>query len=144
MNGLIIKKRLYSYYTQLKGIKIFGFGIVKAIGFGLDIGVFILFLRLGFKPLMANISAGIVSVTFNYFVSARYIFYYKSIFLLQKFLFYLIWNAFRIVFFSFIIAQTSIMFSLFPIIPKIIVSPLPFYCDFLFMSFLMTGKVKYY
>ena len=144
MNGLIFKKRLSNYYTQLKGLKIFGFGIIHAFGLGLDIVVFILFLRLGFKPLIANIFAGIVGVTFAYFVSARYIFYYKSKFLLLKFLFYLIWNAFRIVFFSFIIAQTSIMFSLFPIIPKIIVTPLSFYCDYLFMSFLMTGKVKYY
>ena len=121
MNGLIFKKRLSNYYTQLKGLKIFGFGIIHAFGLGLDIVVFILFLRLGFKPLIANIFAGIVGVTFAYFVSARYIFYYKSKFLLLKFLFYLIWNAFRIVFFSFIIAQTSIMFSLFPIIPKIII-----------------------
>jgi putative flippase GtrA len=77
MNGLIFNKRLSNFYTQLKGIKIFGFGIVHAFGFGLDIVVFILFLRLNFIPLIANIFAGIVSVTFAYFVSARYIFYYK-------------------------------------------------------------------
>ena len=144
MNGLIFNKRLSNYFTQLKGIKIFGFGIVHAFGLGLDMVVFISFLRLDFKPLMANIFAGIVGVTFAYFVSARFIFYYKSEFLLLKFFFYLIWNAFRIVFFSYIIAQTSIFFSLYPIIPKIIVTPLSFYCDYLFMSFLMTGKIKYY
>tara|TARA_B100000315_G_C14366846_1_gene491067 strand:+ start:232 stop:666 length:435 start_codon:yes stop_codon:yes gene_type:complete len=144
MNDSIYKKRLSNYFTQLKGIKIFGFGIIHAFGFGLDIVVFISFLHLGVKPLMANIFAGIVGVTFAYFVSARYIFYYKLEFLLLKFFFYLIWNAFRIVFFSYIIAQTSILFNLFPIIPKIIVTPLSFYCDYLFMSFLMTGKIKYY
>ena len=144
MNGLIFNKRLSNYFTQLKGIKIFGFGIVHALGLGLDIIVFISFLRLGFKPLMANISAGIVGVTFAYFVSAKYVFFYKSKVLLLKFVFYLIWNAFRIVFFSYIIAQTSNFFSLYPIIPKIIVSPLSFYCDYLFMSLLMTGKIKYY
>ena len=77
MNGLIFNKRLSNYFTQLKGIKIFGFGIVHAFGLGLDLVVFISFLRLNFIPLIANISAGIVGVTFAYFVSARYIFYYK-------------------------------------------------------------------
>ena len=144
MNGLIFNKRLSNFYTQLKGIKIFGFGIVHAFGLGLDMVVFISFLHLGFTPLIANISAGIIGVTFAYFVSAKYVFFYKSKVLLLKFVFYLIWNAFRIVFFSYIIAQTSILFSLFPIIPKIIVTPLSFYCDYLFMSFLMTGKIKYY
>ena len=144
MNGLIFKKRLSNYYTQLKGLKIFGFGIIHAFGLGLDMVVFISFLHLGFRPLMANISAGIVGVTFAFFVSARYIFYYKSEFLILKFLYYLIWNAFRIVIFSYIIAQTSIIFSLSPIIPKFAITPLSFYCDYLFMSFIMTGKVRYY
>ena len=77
MNGLIFKKRLFNYYTQLKGLKIFGFGIVHAFGLGLDMVVFISFLHLGFRPLMGNISAGIVGVTFSFFVTARYIFYYN-------------------------------------------------------------------
>ena len=86
MNGLIFNKRLSNYFTQLKGIKIFGFGIVHAFGLGLDVVVFMAFLRLEIGPLIANISAGIVGVTFAYFVSARYIFYYKLEFLLLKFL----------------------------------------------------------
>ena len=90
MNGLIFNKRLSNYFTQLKGIKIFGFGIVHAFGLGLDMVVFISFLHLGFKPLIANISAGIIGVTFAYFVSAKYVFFYKSKVLLLKFVFYLI------------------------------------------------------
>ena len=144
MNHLIFRKMFSNYFIQLKAIKIFGFGIVHAFGLGIDMVVFISFLYLGYNPLMANISAGIVGVTFAYFVSARYIFYYKSHLLLLKFVGYLIWNAFRIVFFSFIIAQLTNVLNIYPIIPKIVITPLSFYSDFLFMSFIMTGKIKYY
>ena len=75
MNGLIFNKRLSNYFTQLKGIKIFGFGIVHASGLGLDLVVFISFLYLGFKPLIANISAGIIGVTFDYFYLPRTYFF---------------------------------------------------------------------
>ena len=48
MNGLALKKIFYNYFIKLKDIKIFGFGIVHAFGFGLDMVVFVSFIHLGF------------------------------------------------------------------------------------------------
>ena len=144
MIAFSMDKQLSVYFRKIKNIKLFGFGIVSVNGLGIDILIFISLISSGYIPLIANIFSSVVAVTFGYFVSARYIFFYKGHFLMLKFLSYLVWNVFRILFFSYLIAQLTIILSLYPMISKIIITPFSFYFNFLFMSFLMTGRIKYY
>ena len=141
---IFIKKSISVLFLKLNQIKIFNFGLIQMVGLALDFGIFSLFISFNSNLFISNIIAGICGVSFTYYASAKYIFYYKSKFILKTFTIYFLWNTFRIFFFSFIIFQITLLFNLTPIISKVIITAISFYCNFIFMSILMTGKLRYY
>lgn len=69
--------------------KVFGFAVVSLGGLTADFCVFLLLMRLGLAPGLANFTSAAVACSLVYFISTRRIFAYRGGFLRTLFLVYL-------------------------------------------------------
>lgn len=115
--------------------KLIGFALVSGVGLGIDFCVFVGMLHMESSIFVANIFAGGCAVTFVYFVSIRRIFAYRGGFLYGLFLAYL---GYQIVGVSLASLAVSLLAAQgFPAIAaKIMILPLTFAANYLFMSLL--------
>lgn len=121
---------------------IFRFAVVSGLGWLIDFSIFALLNSLGFPVWLANIVGATTAVLFVFFATVRKIFQYNGHYILWKLLNYIVYQIIAIVCASLLINFIALQFGMLPIIAKIIVTPLTFYANFQFMSFLTTGRLR--
>ncbi|EPB5648976.1 GtrA family protein [Citrobacter braakii] len=121
---------------------IFRFAVVSGLGWLIDFSIFVLLNSLGFPVWLANIVGATTAVLFVFFASVRKIFQYNGHYILWKLLNYIVYQIIAIICASLLIDFIALQFGMLPIIAKIIVTPLTFYANFQFMSFLTTGRLR--
>ena len=121
---------------------IFRFAVVSGLGWLIDFSIFALLNSLGFPVWLANIVGTTTAVLFVFFASVRKIFQYNGHYILWKLLNYIVYQIIAIICASLLIDFIALQFGMLPIIAKIIVTPLTFYANFQFMSFLTTGRLR--
>lgn len=121
---------------------IFRFAVVSGLGWLIDFSIFALLNSFGFPVWLANIVGATTAVLFVFFASVRKIFQYNGHYILWKLLNYIVYQIIAIVCASLLIDFIALQFGMLPIIAKIIVTPLTFYANFQFMSFLTTGRLR--
>lgn len=121
---------------------IFRFAVVSGLGWLIDFSIFALLNSLGFPVWLANIVGATTAVLFVFFASVRKIFQYNGHYILWKLLNYIVYQIIAIICASLLIDLIALQFGMLPIIAKIIVTPLTFYANFQFMSFLTTGRLR--
>ena len=121
---------------------IFRFAVVSGLGWLIDFSIFALLNSLGFPVWLANIVGATTAVLFLVFASVRKIFQYNGHYILWKLLNYIVYQIIAIICASLLIDFIALQFGMLPIIAKIIVTPLTFYANFQFMSFLTTGRLR--
>ncbi|MCZ2339372.1 MULTISPECIES: GtrA family protein [Citrobacter] len=121
---------------------IFRFAVVSGLGWLIDFSIFALLNSLGFPVWLANIVGATTAVLFVFFASVRKIFQYNGHYILWKLLNYIVYQIIAIICASLLIDFIALQFGMLPIIAKVIVTPLTFYANFQFMSFLTTGRLR--
>jgi putative flippase GtrA len=121
---------------------IFRFAVVSGLGWLIDFSIFALLNSLGFPVWLAKIVGATTAVLFVFFASVRKIFQYNGHYILWKLLNYIVYQIIAIICASLLIDFIALQFGMLPIIAKIIVTPLTFYANFQFMSFLTTGRLR--
>jgi putative flippase GtrA len=118
--------------------RIVGFAAVSGVGLAVDFAVFFLLIQAGLSPFGANAVSGACAVTFVYFASVRRIFSYRGHFLLGLFAAYLVYQVCGVTAASLLVqflAEGFVSAGL----AKILILPLTFTSNYLFMS-LLTRK----
>ena len=118
------------------------FGFVSGLGWLID---FCLFVSLGWlrAPVWAaNMVGASVAVLFVFFASVRQVFEYEGGYLVGKLIAYVVYQVIAILAASLLIDALTHWFDLAPVLSKVIVTPLTFYANFQFMSFITTGKLR--
>ncbi|MDR5855201.1 GtrA family protein [Caballeronia sp. LZ062] len=118
------------------------FGLVSGLGWLIDFCLFGALTALKAPVWMANTASATAAVLFVFFVSVRRVFQYHEHYLLGKLLCYVVYQAIAILAASFAIDLLTHRFGLAPIVSKILVTPFTFYCNFQFMSFITTGRLR--
>ena len=121
---------------------IFRFLMVSGIGWLIDFSLFFLLITVGLSPLLANAIGATVAVTFVFFRSAKVIFLYDGKYIFAKLLLYFCYQTFSIFLASCAVQGLTTWFGLYPVMAKCLVTPLTFYFNFQFMSFITTGKFR--
>ena len=118
-------------------LQILTFAIVSGVGLGLDFVIFILLVSASAEPFWANLVSGGAAVTFVYFASVRRIFSYAQRFLLPLFALYLLYQSLGVTAASWAVAEIAEHVS--PLAAKLLILPVTFSANYLFMSYL-TGS----
>lgn len=125
-------------------MKIGRFGLVSGMGWLLDFSTFLLLSWRWLQPGPANVLGALLAITFVFFASTRHVFVYEGGFVWQKFFAYLGYQLCVIALFSAAIQALSTGFGLPPGLAKVLVTPVNFYTNFLFMSVLLGGRLRFY
>lgn len=118
------------------------FGFVSGIGWLIDFCLFVLSGWLGAPVWVANMIGASVAVLFVFFASIRHVFEYEGSYMLGKLIAYVVYQAIAILSASLLISALTYWFNLAPVLAKVLVTPLTFYANFQFMSFITTGKLR--
>lgn len=118
------------------------FGFVSGIGWLIDFCLFVLLGWLGVPVWAANMVGATVAVLFVFFASVRHVFEYDGGYLVGKLIAYIIYQVIAISAASLLIDALTRWFDLTPVLAKILVTPLTFYANFQFMSFITTGRLR--
>lgn len=119
------------------------FGVVSGIGWLIDFGIMATLTHaLGVRPLWANIAGASVAVTFVFFTSIYRVFIAEHRFLIGKFLVYCLYQVAAVSAASWLIDYLTLRLEIDPVLAKVLVTPATFYANFLFMAWLVTGKVR--
>lgn len=122
--------------------RVFRFGIVSAIGLGLDMLTFLGLVGIGFAPFQANMVSSIAGVTFVYFASVRRIFSYEGRFHLTMFCAYLTYQACGIAAGSGLVGLLAAS-GLLPVFAKMAILPITFSANYLFMGWLTSRAARW-
>jgi putative flippase GtrA len=124
-------------------MKIVGFGIISGIGWLIDFAIFnALVYLLHWLPGLANLLSASVALTFVFFTATRKTLLVRERGLHFKFMAYLAYQAVSICFYAWLIGFVSGFMP--PPLAKILVTPVSFYTSYLFMTWLLTGRVRYF
>lgn len=119
------------------------FGIVSGVGWLIDFCLFVAFGWLGAPVWAANMVGASVAVLFVFFASVRHVFAYQGGQLPRKLMAYIVYQVVAIFAASLLIDALTSWLDLLPVIAKILVTPLTFYANFQFMSFITTGRPRW-
>lgn len=120
------------------------FGLVSGIGWLIDFCLFVSLGWLGAPVWASNMVGASVAVLFVFFASVRHVFEYEGGYLIGKLIAYIAYQAIAILAASLLIDVLTRWFGLTPVLAKILVTPLAFYANFLFMSRITTGKLGFH
>lgn len=114
--------------------RVVGFALVSGAGLAIDFGLFLTLVELlNVRPGPANFISAAAAVTLVYFVSARRVFDYRGRFLLPLFALYVVYQVLAVAIASFAVDWLAAnIFA--PAIAKLVILPLTFTANFLFMS----------
>lgn len=111
------------------------FGLISGLGWIIDFSIFTLLCSLGLIPGVANGIAVTVAVTFVYFASLRPIFQYHGRYLFRKLCAYWLYQLLAVAVAS--VAVNAIAAHVaHPVVAKVLVTPLTFMANYLFMRWL--------
>jgi len=145
------------------------FGLVSGLGLAMDFSISVVLRELGAHPFIANLIGAACAVTFVFFASVRHVFEAQPAQRGQKYAAYMLWQAAAVPAASFAIALlTPLGESLAStgsqylqqwgldfiariasrpgagfLLAKCAVTPVTFYANFLFMGWLLTGRVRW-
>lgn len=119
------------------------FAIVSGLGWLIDFVIFTLLTMANIPVWMANVIGATTAVLFVFFASVRKVFQYKGHYIYGKLMSYIAYQIVAILCASFLIDFITHQFSLYPLLAKVIVTPLTFYANFQFMSYLTTGRLRF-
>jgi putative flippase GtrA len=125
-------------------VKIGRFGVVSGMGWLLDFSTFLLLSWKWLPPAWANVFSALLAITFVFSASTRHVFTEAGGFVWRKFLVYLAYQACVIALFSAAIQALSLGLGIAPGLAKVLVTPMNFYANFLFMSVLLSGRLRFY
>ena len=114
------------------------FATVSGAGLAIDFLLFLALLATGSTPGQANLLSGTAAVTFVYFASARRIFSYRGRFLLGLFGAYLVYQAAGVSLASWAVAALAALLP--PLLAKLLILPVTFPANYLFMSLLTARR----
>ena len=115
--------------------KVARFGAISGVGLALDFVVFIILTALGWGAASANLISATCGVSFVYFAATRKVFDYRGGFLLPLFLIYLAYQAVAISAASWAVGAIAGLGAA-PVAAKLLVLPLTFCSNYVFMHFL--------
>lgn len=115
--------------------KVVGFAMVSMVALGVDFSLFVLLLRLGLRPELANFTSATLACAVVYFSSTRRIFAYQGRFLKSLFLAYLAWQFVLVSLASWAVG-VLIGLGLEGVLAKALTLPVTFSSNYLFMQFL--------
>lgn len=110
------------------------FATASGVGLGIDFLLFLALLAAGASAGFANLLSGTAAVTFVYFASVRRIFRYRGRFLLGLFGAYLAYQSAGVSLASWAVAAIAAYQA--PLLAKLIILPVTFPANYLFMSLL--------
>ena len=119
------------------------FAVVSGSGWLIDFSIFTFLNFIGFPVWLANFLGATTAVIFVFLVSVRNVFRYGGDYILYKLIKYVIYQFVAISVASILIDFIAMQFNTPPLIAKIIVTPLTFYANFLFMGYITLGRVRY-
>jgi putative flippase GtrA len=119
--------------------KVANFAALSAVGLAIDMGVFSVLVYCGLRPGYANLVSATLAVTFVYFSSAKRVFQYHGQFLVSLFLLYVTYQVMAVLAASFAVDRLVTM-GFWPITSKLLILPVTFTVNYLFMSFLLKAK----
>jgi len=119
------------------------FAIVSGLGWLIDFAIFTLMTLANLPVWLANTTGATTAVLFVFFASVRKVFQYKGHYIVGKLMTYVVYQVIAILCASFLIDFITHQFTLFPLLAKVIVTPLTFYANFQFMSYLTTGRLRF-
>ncbi len=123
-----------------KFLQIVKFAIVSGVGLGLDFVIFIALVSASAEPFWANLVSGGAAVTFVYFASVRRIFSYAGRFLLPLFALYMLYQCLGVTTASWAVAAIAEHAS--PLVAKLLILPVTFSANYLFMSYLTRSAAR--
>jgi hypothetical protein len=115
------------------------FAAASGAGLAIDFLLFLALLTGGATPGYANLLSGTAAVSFVYFASVRRIFSYRGRFLLGLFAAYLAYQAAGVRLASWAVAALA-MLQVPPLLAKLIILPVTFPANYLFMSLLAARR----
>ncbi len=118
------------------------FGLIAGTGWLIDFCLFIALNWLGMPVWMANMLSASVAVLFVFFASVRRVFEYEGGYLFNKLIAYAIYQVIAIALASALIDMLARWFDIAPVGAKVIVTPITFYANFQFMSWITTGRFR--
>jgi hypothetical protein len=133
-NSFIDRRIIYGQIARL-----LPFAAISSAGLGLDVTVFALLIRLGFRAGYANLVSAALAVTLVYFVSTKQVFRYVGRFLLPLFLAYLVYQVLAITVASWAV-DILVTFGISPIFSKGAILPITFSLNYLFLDFLTRNR----
>ena len=120
--------------------RVFQFALVSGAGLALDFCLFIALVEGGVRTGWANLLSAGTAVAFVYLVSVRRIFAYQGQFLVRLFSVYAAYQFAAVTSASWLIDFVALRFDQTPLLAKVVVLPLTFTANFLFMSWLTRAK----
>ena len=118
------------------------FGVISGVGWLLDVCLFYAGTQLGLPFWLSNAVGALVAVTFVFMASVRKVFLYHGQYVWRMLGIYVTYQVVAI-----FIASAAIDWIAqaihHPLLAKIMVTPVTFYCNFLFMNWLTRGKLHW-
>ncbi len=99
------------FFQSLQLTCLIRFSFIAGFGWILDFSMHRVLLSIHIRVAVANVVRVLIGVTFAYLMSVRAVFYYESTLLVTKFLMYVFYNAFIILFLLFSIGYLSKYFN---------------------------------
>lgn len=118
------------------------FGVVSGLGWITDFGIFGGLGSIGVPVWAANFCGASIAVLLVFFLSVRRIFLYHGHYIIRKLVAYAIYQVVVITAASILIDRIADL-GIHMLIAKILVTPLTFYSNFQFMSFITTGRLRW-
>lgn len=122
---------------------IFKFAVVSGSGWLIDFTIFTFLNLIGFPVWLSNFLGATIAVVFVFFVSVRKVFQYGGGYLFNKLIKYVIYQIVAITVASLLIDFIVMQFDITPLFAKVIVTPLTFYANFLFMGYITSGMLRF-
>jgi putative flippase GtrA len=122
--------------------RLFYFGLISGTGLAFDLLTFVTLLSIGLGPFGANLMSCVAGVCFVYFASVRRVFRYRGRFLISMFAAYAGYHSGGILFVSAVLAAVC-SFGPSPFVAKLGILPFTFGANYLFMSWLTSGPIRW-
>jgi len=125
---------------RTRGVQVLQFAAASGAGLGIDFAAFLLLLGAGAAPVPAQALSGFAAVSFVYFSSVHRVFGYSGRFLLGLFAVYLVYQAASVAAAAFAVGAL-IGHGFAPVAAKLLILPVTFPANYLFMALLTRRRV---
>lgn len=121
--------------------KVGKFALISGAGLALDVTLYSFLLMASLRPGYANLISAATAVTFVYVTSTRRVFEYKGRFLVPLFIVYATYQVAAVAAASWAV-DTIVRMGATPIFAKIVILPITFSANYVFMHTLTSGSLS--